>query len=234
METQPHPWTPFVKAVLAYDAGDLEARVVVYDDLGDRDEWDLAHFFRDKTDMPNVERRALELCRGDVLDIGAGAGCHSLELQARGFRVTAMEPDPVMTELLSRRGVESVIQGDLNAQGLARFDTVLLMMNGVGLCGTEEGLVPLLRGLHDLVKPGGQVLTDSTDMRSAFEAEFAEEDRYIGEVTFQFEFQGERAPPFPFLYVDPDLMQSAARETGWKAEVLLVEGPAFLTRLTEV
>src|SRR5690554_6141961 len=49
------------------------------------------YFFRTEKGMPPIEKKALELCKGRILDVGAAAGSHSLWLQNKGLEVTALE-----------------------------------------------------------------------------------------------------------------------------------------------
>jgi len=230
-------WQPHVNAMLAYHNGDYDAKIVVYDDYGDRDEQPVAYFFRTSRDFPPLEQRALELCRGVVLDAGAGSGCHALALQQRGVSVVALEIAPELCEMMRERGVHDVRCGDIYDFLSEPFDTVLMMMNGFELSGTLAGLERLLERLHELVRPGGQVIADSTDLRashgSGLDRARRQDGRYVGEVTTQLEFGGERGTPFPHLYVDPDTLAYYTSQTGWGLAVPF-DGPfgQYLAQLT--
>jgi SAM-dependent methyltransferase len=210
----------------AYHQGQHDAMIVVYDDF-ERDEVPVSYFFRGPDQFPQVEQMALDACRGRVLDVGAGSGCHSLELQARGFEVTAIEILPALVEILRDRGVRDVRMNswmDLEAEP---FDTVLMMMNGLGLCETLPGLRDFLREGRRLVRPGGQVLADSTDVRVRMDPEAGrtgalerEDGRYVGELHFQLEFGGRKGAPFAQLYVDAGTLGRYAREEGWDCDIV--------------
>lgn len=231
-------WQPHGDAMLAYHRGQHDALIGVCDDYGDSEEHLVSHFFRDEARFPPLERRALGECRGRVLDVGAGTGCHALALQDRGFQVTALEVLPILVEIMTQRGVRDARLGALGEWRDEAFDTVVLLMNGLGLAGTLTGLEPMLRHLAAMVAPDGQVIADATDPRILYGAVAREgtdrraDGRYLGELTFQFEFAGERGPPFPQLYVDPDRLGVAARRTGWVMDVLGRAAPAgYLVRL---
>jgi SAM-dependent methyltransferase len=233
-------WTPHVAAMLAYHRGVRDAMIVVYDDY-ERDEVPVGYFFREPADFPPFERRALELCRGRVLDIGAGSGCHALALQDRGLSVTAIEIAPELVEVLRARGVRDARLAtwmDLEAEP---YDTAFVMMNGLGLAETLLGLRPFLRRLRRLVRSDGQVLADSTDVRVHMDPAAARagtlqrpDGRYLGELHFQLEFDGRKGAPFSQLYVDPGTLGEHAAAENWDCEILLPpdEYGHYLARLT--
>jgi len=234
------PWKPHAEAMQAYHRGNHHAVLVVYDDF-ERDEVPVSYFFRGPDQFPPLERLALELCRGRVLDVGAGSGCHSLALQSRGFEVTAIEILPSLVSILRERGVRDARTAtwmDVDAQP---FDTVFMMMNGLGLTETLPGLRRFFSEARRLVLPGGQVLADSTDVRLRMEVEAGRtgalerpDGRYVGELHFQVEYEGWKGDPFPQLYVDAATLRRYAREEDWDCEIVRDpdEYGNYLARLT--
>lgn len=186
----------------------------VRSDLPGIEEWPVSLFFRDESELPPLERAALGICGARVVDVGAGAGPHARILQRRGHSVLALESLPELARLLRDRGVREVAVGGPEAAPRGEADTVLMLMNGLGLAGTLAGLAPMLRSAAAALAPGGTIVADSTDLRPATGAARRDDGRYIGEVQFQLEFRGERGEPFPFLYVDPDTLDAHARRAG--------------------
>ncbi|HXI21765.1 MAG TPA: methyltransferase domain-containing protein [Gemmatimonadales bacterium] len=226
----PAAWAPHGAALRAYMEGDQEACLVVEDDF-QRELLPVSVFFRTPEAFFPYEVRALELCRGRVLDAGAGTGCISLVLQERGHQVVAIDVVPEAVEIMRARGVHDARQADLFALRDEQFDTVLLLMNGLGLAGTVAGLPLLLQHLHRLVAPGGQVLVDSTDVATA-PPPAVPPGRYPGELQFRLEFAERRGVSFPQLYADPALMERHARDTGWRSDVVFRgEHGSWLARL---
>jgi SAM-dependent methyltransferase len=235
-----NPWKPHAAAMQAYHRGKHDAVLVVYDDF-ERDEVPVSYFFRGPDQFPPLERLALELCRGRVLDVGAGSGCHSLALQDRGLEVTAIEIMPSMVRILRERGVRDARAAtwmDLEAEP---FDTVFMMMNGLGLTETLAGLRRFLSEARRLVRRGGQVLADSTDVRARLDVEAGRtgaleraDGRYVGELHFQIEYEGQKGGPFPQLYVDANTLIRYAREEEWGCEIVRDpdEYGHYLARLT--
>jgi SAM-dependent methyltransferase len=219
-------WQPHEAAMLAFHRGDQGATIVVYDDF-ERDEVPVSYFFRGPEQFPPVEQIALQLCRGRVLDVGAGSGCHSLALQERGIEVTAIEVLPGLVDILRERGVRDARMASWQNLEAEPFDTVLLLMNGLGLAETLIGLRRFLGEIRRLLRPGGQILADSTDVRSRMDPAagrggtvMRSDGRYIGELHLQLEFQGRKGDPFPQLYVDPETLTRYAEGEGWSCEIV--------------
>lgn len=200
--------------------------------MGYNEEVPISHFFRDPSDMPLLERKALEHCRGQVLDIGCGAGSHSLALQQRGMQCTALDQSVGAIEVCKARGVKKAVLADIWEFQVGKFDTLLLLMNGIGLAGTLEGLRPFLRHLKQLLEPGGQILLDSSDLRYLYEADedggiwVPGDKAYYGEMTYRWSYAGKEDVPFPWLFVDFGTLIREAKSEGLSCE-LLQEGPHY-------
>ncbi len=245
------PWGPLGLALRDYLNGDAAAQVTVETEGEGIEVMSARHFLRDRGDFPPAEEHALALARGWVLDLGAGAGDHALALQARGLTVTALDVSPLAVEIMRKRGVRDARRGDFHGfAGLSgsagagdaggRYDTVLLMMNGIGLVGDLGGLDAFLERASRLLAPHGQILFDSTDLRltrdlaerRALEAR-VREGRYLGEVRFRMSYRGRPGAWFSWLFVDPDALAGHAGPRGWRVQTLFEEeGGIFLARLT--
>jgi len=60
------------------------SEIIFHRDDGNTIKLPVKIFFREESEMSNIEKKALELCYDEVLDIGAGTGIHSLILQRNG------------------------------------------------------------------------------------------------------------------------------------------------------
>lgn len=201
---------------------------------GAKEEMPLTTYFRNEDDMPDIEWMALEQCRGNVLDIGAGAGSHTLYLQEQGFNITAMDISPLCVKVMKERGVVSVIQADIFEYDHAGYDTLLLLMNGIGLAGTVEGLKKLLRHLKTLLNKDGQLLFDSSDVAYLYEGAIPKQT-YYGEIQYQYNYKKLKTEWFNWLYIDEQTLQQVVAETGFIMEVLIEdEFGQYLTRLTQM
>ena len=225
-------WAPMDAALAAYRDGDRGAFLIMDTDVGGPEEVPASLFFRTPAEMGPVEGAALAQARGRVLDLGAGAGAHAVPLRARGLSVCAAEILPTGRAAMVDAGLDDVRAGGLDTVAPdERFDTVLVLMNGLGLAGTLEGLPDFLGRLTATLSPGGQILADSTDPR---DWDDPGDGRYPGEVHMQLRFGDASGPPFPFLFVDEDEVAAAAATAGLEAEVVAREGGGrFLVRLTQ-
>lgn len=190
----------------------------------DVDEVMPSYFFRTENEMPQLERKALELCKGKVLDVGACVGCHSIVLQEKLIEVTALEKSRLCCEVLKDRGVKKVIQQDIYTYHGDKFDTILLLMNGAGIAGTLPGMDNFLKKLKKLLVPGGQILMDSSDLIYLYMDEDGSaridlnSEHYYGELVYQTEYQNKKGSEFPWLYIDPNLLALKAEQNGLTVE----------------
>lgn len=194
-------------------------------------------FFRSGNELPEIEKTALSVTKGKVLDVGAGAGCHSLELISRHLEVVSIEKSSKLCDVMKIRGLHHVVNQDVMDYHQVGFDTILLLMNGFGIAGTEDHLVDFLTHLKALLNPGGQIVGESTDIFYMIEQKPAMREidlaaGYYGEVNFKLRYQNEEAV-LKWLYADEFLLEAIAGEAGLNFEIL-DRGPDynFLCRLS--
>ena len=210
----------------------------VYSSDFDDDEIPVSDLFREYEDMPYIERVALDLAAGRVLDVGAGSGCHSLALAKAGKESVAIDISPLSVEVMRERGVDARLVNLYDDSFAEKFDTVLMLMNGTGIIGTLENMETFFTRIRQLLNPGGCVLIDSSDLRYLFEEEDGSlmidlADDYYGLVDYQMQYKDVLGEPFDWLYVDFDTLAYYAEENGFKAEMVANgEHYDYLARLT--
>lgn len=226
---------PYAAAMRAYQDGDEDAHIRLRSSLGEDEILPASLFFREEF-FP-FETFAVELARGTVLDLGAGVGPHALELQHRGLDVLAVENCGPLVDIMIERGVRRAIRRDFRWWRGPRFDTVLMLMNGVGPTATLAGLERFLATADRFLAPGGQLLVDSAEAVP----ESAGPDagvgwpgagKYAGQAWIDLEFDGVRGRPFRELYADIEALQEIAVRVGFMADVAFEADGAFLVRLT--
>jgi SAM-dependent methyltransferase len=228
----------FGKAILDFQTNNLPEDLVTETNISEADEMSVGYLFRSYNEMPKLEKKALQLCKGKVLDIGCGAGSHSLHLQQKGFDLSAIDISANAIKACELRGLTNVrVQNILDLDNES-FDTILLLMNGTGIFGTLSETSKHLQKLKSLLNPNGQILIDSSDIIYMFdEAEdgsyMVPADGYYGELTFSISYKGETEDTFPWLYLDYNTLQNAAQANGLQCELVL-EGNHFdyLAKLT--
>ena len=213
-------------AISDYYKNGRAAHLRVLSSMFEEDEMPVAHLFRSEQEMPQLEKRALELVRGKVLDIGAGAGCHALALKKKGFEVKAIDVSPLSCEVMKARGIEDVECINLfDPQLQGKFDTILLLMNGTGIAGKLARLPMLLNRLKELMAEGAQILIDSSDLKYIYENEDGSMDidlggSYYGEVDYQMVYKNVKGDSFDWLYVDSILLKASCKQCGLSCNVI--------------
>lgn len=217
---------PMGRAIADYWQTGHAAQLVVTSTLADDDVMPMATLFRDESQMPPIERRALELARGHVLDVGAGAGCHTLALQRRGLMVTAIDVSPLAVATMRDRGVNNVLVQDFFDMEGPKFDTILMMMNGIGIVGTIKRLPLFFATLDRLLAPGGQVLFDSSDVSYLYTDDdgtvhLPDDGGYYGEFRFAMRYKRTMGEAFDWLYIDPTTLGREAARHGYELQVVV-------------
>ncbi|MEM6644584.1 MAG: methyltransferase domain-containing protein [Bacteroidota bacterium] len=205
-------------AIYDYLCQRFDGKLTLHNNFGTPDEMPVEAFFRDEDELDELEVIALEQCRGRILDVGAGAGALSIILQHRGQQVTAIEHSTGCIHTMRKRGIANVIEADLN-QHEERYDTLLMMMNGLGLAARLALLPSFLTHCKKLLSPGGQIIVDSSDI-SYLSRDQTQTDSYFGEVSYQYEYRGEKSDWFDWLYVDPQTMKKMAEQLGVDLKIL--------------
>ena len=207
---------PMGAAIYDYFNHHKADRLRVFSSQFEEDEIPVKELFRTIQSMPALERIALEMATGRILDVGAGSGCHALALQAMEKEVCAIDISPLSVEVMKQRGV----------------NTILMLMNGSGIIGKLNNMPDFFQRMKRMLRPKGCILMDSSDLRYLFEEE---EDGsividlagdYYGEIDFQMQYKDIKGDTFDWLYVDFQTLNLYASEYGFKAE-LVKEGKHY-------
>ena len=229
----------FGNALIDYQNGNYTEDLITSTSISGDDELPLPYLFRSFKEMPKIEQKALKSCIGSVLDVGCGSGSHSLYLQEKGFNIKAIDISKGAIEVAKQRGVlQAEIINVLDET--ETFDTVLLLMNGTGIFQELSQVSKHLKHLKSLLKPNGQILIDSSDIKYMYEDEdggfwMDTNSNYYGELDYFLSYKGEKETPIKWLYLDFDTLKLACETVGLKCE-LVIEGEHFdyLARLISV
>lgn len=229
----------FGKAILDYQTNSSPENIITSTSISEEDEMEVAYLFRSFDEMPAIEQKALQLANGKTLDIGCGAGSHSLYLQnERTIDVHSIDISKNAIQACLLRGLKNVQAIDVLDLENEKYDTILLLMNGTGIFETLEKSTIYLQKLKSLLNPKGQILIDSSDIIYMFDEDedggkWIPSDNYYGELTFSLQYKKEKEVDFPWLYMDYNTLQNAALANGLQCQLVL-EGDHFdyLAQLT--
>jgi SAM-dependent methyltransferase len=229
----------FGKAILDYQTNSSPENIITSTSISDEDEMDVAYLFRSFDEMPSIEQKALLLAKGKTLDVGCGAGGHSLYLQnERKIDVHSIDISKNAIQACLLRGLKNIRAIDVLDLENEKYDTILLLMNGTGIFETLEKSTIYLQKLKSLLNPNGQILIDSSDIIYMFDEDedggkWIPSDNYYGELTFSLQYKNEKEDDFPWLYMDYNTLQNVAIANGLKCQ-LLMEGDHYdyLAQLT--
>jgi SAM-dependent methyltransferase len=218
-------------AILDYQTNNAPQDLITETNISEADEMSVDYLFRSFKEMPKLEKKALQLCKGTILDVGCGAGSHSLYLQEKGFEVTSIDISENAIKACQMRGLKKARVQNLLDLHNETFDTILLLMNGTGIFGTLAQTSQFLQKLKSLLNPNGQILIDSSDIIYMFDededgSKWVPANGYYGELTFTISYKNQTEEPFPWLYLDYNTLQNAAQANGLNC-TLLEEGKHF-------
>ena len=227
---------PIGAAIQEYARTKKPKDIIVSSDICDDDIIPVEVLFRKVEEMPKIEQLALDRCSGKVLDVGAGAGVHALELMDNGMDVTAID--------ISQGAVDWMIKQGIHAQKVnffelknEQYDTILMLMNGIGIAGTLANLERTLTHAANLLKPGGKILCDSSDIKYLYEDEDGSlwvdlNTEYYGNFKFQMHYKKTTGDWFEWLYVDYDSMHEIATKLGFKCKRIMEQDNHYLAQLS--
>ncbi len=231
---------PFGRALKAYHDGRTDAAVIMRREDGFEVPMPVEAFFQGEANFTIFEANAVQLCRGTVLDIGAGTGKLSLAVQKHGCAVTAIDISPEAVDVMRKRGLTNVSCVDAFAYHGGPFDTILLMGHGIGMVESLSGLGAFLAHVRTLIAGDGQLILDSLDVRRtrdprhlAYHEMKRRAGAYEGEIRVQLAFEEMTGPFCGWLQVDPDLLKRYSETGGWRCSVLMAnDGGEYLAKLT--
>ncbi|MFL2563591.1 MAG: class I SAM-dependent methyltransferase [Flavobacteriales bacterium] len=216
---------PMGQAMYNYFHYNDKTSIKVNTNITEGEELSVSYLFRKYSEMPFLEKEALRLVKGKVLDVGAGSGTHSLYLQENGFDVTSLDLSELSCGLMKKQGLKNVICQDIWTFESEAYDTIMFIMNGIGLVKNLEGLKFFLDYIKNLICPKGQIILDSSDIKYMF---YDDEggllvnmnSAYYGELEYQLSYKQYNAVSLSWLFVDFDRLRKIASKCGWNVELI--------------
>ena len=185
------------------------------------------HYFSNYMDWPLFEKKAMEFVKGRVLDIGCGAGRHSLYLQEKGFDVLATDNSPLAIKICKLRGVKNAEVSSIEEVSgeMGSFDTILLLGNNFGLFGAFEKSKILLRRFNEMTSRDALIIAETRDPYNTSNPNHLEyqefnkkRGRMSGQLRIRIRFKKYTTPWFDYLLVSKDELEKILQDTGWKVK----------------
>jgi SAM-dependent methyltransferase len=196
-------------------------------------------YFLEYDDWSPLEKQAVEFAEGRILDVGCGAGRHSLYLQQKGFDVTGIDNSPGAIEVCKLRGLKKAIVRPVTQVAKFKpnsFDTIIMLGNNFGLFGSREQARVILREISRITSPAARIIAQSLDPYKTGNLEHLEyhksnkkRGRMPGQIRLRVRFRRAIGEWFDYLFVSPVEMQDILHETEWRIEHFIQpEGPHFI------
>ena len=227
-------------ALYNYHVKNINEPLVTWTSYTEKDPIDCKYFFRKYSEMPRIEQKALNMANGKILDVGSGAGCHSLYLQnIKNKLVTSIDISEKSIEVSKLLGLKNSINQSFFDYSGSNYDSILFLMNGAGICGTLDRLGDLLNHSHKLLNKNGQILIDSSDLIYLFDRNddgtvWVRGDKYYGELTYSISYCNQ-SESFPWLYIGYKKLEEVALRNNFNCEKIINgENHDYLAKLTKV
>jgi SAM-dependent methyltransferase len=212
-------------------------------EIGERDDGFVGHsggpkvYFGKYRDWSPDQRKAMRYVRGKVLDIGCGAGRHSLYLQEKGFDVLGIDTSPLALKVCRLRGLRKTKLISITRIGpeLGRFDTLLMLGNNFGLFASFKRARWLLGRFHKITSEKARIIAESMDPYQTDDPVDREyhklnrrRGRMFGQVRIRLRYKRHVTPWFDYLRASKDEMKQIVERTGWSIRRFIdTNGPVY-------
>jgi ubiquinone/menaquinone biosynthesis C-methylase UbiE len=231
----------FGHALLAVHKGEEVNETIERDD-GFFDSMSTRGYFSDYEAWSQIEQKAMRFVKGRVLDIGCGAGRHSLYLQGKGFDVLGIDVSPLVLKVCRERGLKKLKLMSIESVDFKpnSFDTILMMGNNFGLFGNLNKAKRLLRRFHRMTSKDGLIIASSRDPYKTdnpahlqYHKMNKRKGRMSGQVKIRIRYEKYKGRWFDYLMVSKEEMTQILSNTGWKAKEFLDTGDPYYIAIVE-
>lgn len=227
----------FGQALSAAYKGEEVFEVVERDD-GFVDAMKTRGYFSEYKDWPPIEQRVMRFVKGRVLDVGCGAGRHSLYLQEKGFDVVGIDVSPLAIRICRLRGLKKARVMPIEDVDFkpGSFDTIIMMGNNFGLFGNFKKARRLLRKFYRMTSEDALIIASSRDPYKTgntahlqYHKLNKDRGKMSGQVRIRIRYERYTGRWFDYLMVSGEEMEQILLDTRWKTrEFLDSEGPYYI------
>ncbi len=190
-------------------------------------------YFNDYPKWSRAEQRAIKLAKGRVLDIGAGAGRHSLYLQRHGSDVISIDNSLGAIRVCRLRGLKKARVIPIEMIGRFKpnsFDTIVMFGNNFGLFGSSAKARRILKEMYRITSPRGRIIVQSRDPYKTKDRNHLEyhklnirRGRMPCQLRIRVRFEKSVGPWFDYLFVSRNEMRNIVKDGGWKINRFIVD-----------
>lgn len=190
-------------------------------------------YFSEYKDWNNREKRAMKHVKGKVLDIGCGAGRHSLWLQKKGFNVIGIDNSPLAIKVCKLRGLKDARVMPIDDIGKFKpkaFDTIIMFGNNFGLFGSFKKAKILLKKMHRITSDNAMIITESRDPYSTENKDHLsyhkfnrKRGRMSGQTRIRIIYGKHKGNWFDYLIASKKEIEKILKGTGWRIKKVIRE-----------
>ena len=184
------------------------------------------------------QKKAMKYVKGKVLDIGCGAGKHSIYLQQKGFDVLGIDNSPFAIKVCKLRGLKKakVLSITQLSPKLGKFDTILMLGNNFGLFANFKRARWLLKRFKSFTNHHAIIIAETLDpyqtkdpAHLAYQKLNRKRGRMSGQVRIRVRYRNYITPWFDYLLVSKSELQKILSGTGWKVKRFIEDqGPIYI------
>ena len=185
-------------------------------------------YFREHNQWSPLERRAIKFAQGRILDIGCGAGRHSLYLQDKGLDVTGIDDSPGAVRVCKLRGLKKAVVrpiAEVDQFKPDSFDTILMLGNNFGLLGSAKGAKQILKKLYRITSPEARIIAGTRNPYRTSDPDHLQyhqsnirRGRMAGQTKVRVRFGKIIGAWFDYLFVSPEEMEGLLEDSDWQVE----------------
>jgi SAM-dependent methyltransferase len=203
-------------------------------------------YFSEFEDWYDNEKEAMYYVEGKVLDIGCGAGRHSLYLQKNDFDVLGIDNSPLAIKVCKLRGLKKAKILSLHEiePDLGKFDTILMLGNNFALTGNPQNARRTLKTFLEITSDNGRIIAEFLDPYSTDNEDHLEyhklnrqRGRMGGQGIIRVRYKKYISPWFDFLLLSREELKELLTNTGWKIEELVEknkQNPSYIAIIKKI
>jgi SAM-dependent methyltransferase len=188
-------------------------------------------YFTEYDEWGDLEKQAIAKARGRILDIGCGAGRHSLYLQEKGFDVTGIDNSPGAIKVCKLRGLKKALVRPIDEIDKFRagsFDTILMFGGNFGLFGSRKNAGIILQKMSRITAPNARILAATLNPYKTDDINHLQyhrsnrrRGRMGGQIRMRIRYGKAVGEWFDYLFVSPEEMMDILKNTGWRIKELV-------------